>query len=117
MIKVYCYSKCSTCRKALKWLSDNNIEFTSIDLKSQWPSKQEMREYIEKSALPLKKHFNTSGVQYKALELSKKLPLMSEEEALDILTSDGMLVKRPLLIADDLVLVGFKEEEWEKQLL
>lgn len=116
MIKVYCYSKCSTCRKALKWLDDKGIKYELIDIKTEHPDKNTLRMYYEKSGLPLKKFFNTSGMQYREMGLSKKLPDMSEDEQLVLLASDGMLVKRPLVVSDGFVLTGFKEEEWaEKQ--
>lgn len=116
MIKVYCYSKCSTCRKALKWLDDKGIKYESIDIKTEHPDENTLRMYYERSGLPLKKFFNTSGMQYREMGLSKKLPDMSEDEQLALLASDGMLVKRPLVVSDGFVLTGFKEEEWaEKQ--
>ncbi len=114
MIKVYCYSRCTTCKKALKWLDDNKIEYEKIDLKENHPDEDMLRELHEKSGLPLKKFFNTSGKIYKEMELSKKLPDMSEDEQFKILASDGMIVKRPLLITDKKVLTGFKESEWEE---
>ena len=114
MIKVYCYHKCSTCAKALKYLSDNNIPHEVIDIKEDHPSYEVLKKLYERSDLPLKKFFNTSGQLYKAMELSKKLPSMSEEEQLRLLSSDGMLVKRPLLFSEETVLVGFKEETWAK---
>ena len=117
MIKVYCYSKCGTCRKALKWLADKDIEHTVIDIKTDHPDEKALREYHKVSGLPLKRFFNTSGLPYRELELSKKLPDMSEDEQFALLSSDGMLVKRPLLVGDDLVLTGFKEEEWTEKLL
>ena len=113
MIKVYCYSKCSTCKKALKWLDDNGIKYESLDIKEQHPDKTTLKELNEKSGLPLKKFFNTSGQLYREMELSKKLKDMSEDEMFKILASDGMLVKRPLLITKDTVLTGFKEDEWK----
>ena len=116
MIKVYCYSRCSTCKKALKWLDDNGIEHEVIDIKGDNPNEKELLEYYEMSGLPLKRFFNTSGMQYRALELAKKLPQMSEEEQLKLLASDGMLVKRPLLIGDGFVLTGFREAEWAERL-
>ncbi len=112
MIKVYCYSKCTTCKKALKWLNDKNVEHTVIDIKEDHPDEKTLRQLHKKSGLPLKKFFNTSGQLYREMELSKKLPDMSEDEMFKLLASDGMLVKRPLLIADDKVLTGFKEAEW-----
>ena len=116
MIKVYCYSKCSTCRKALKWLEEKGIKYESIDIKTEHPDENTLRMYYERSGLPLKKFFNTSGMQYREMGLSKKLPDMSEDEQLALLASDGMLIKRPLVVSDGFVLTGFKEEEWaEKQ--
>lgn len=112
MITFICYPKCTTCQKAKKWLDDNKIEYVLRDIKTDNPCKEELAEWNEKSSLPLKKFFNTSGLLYKSMELKNKLPLMSEEEMLSLLATDGMLVKRPLLISDDKVLVGFKEKEW-----
>lgn len=112
MITFICYPKCTTCQKAKKWLDDNKIEYVLRDIKTDNPSAQELSAWHEKSGLPLKKFFNTSGLLYKSMELKNKLPLMSEEEMLSLLATDGMLVKRPLLISDDKVLVGFKEKEW-----
>ena len=114
MIKVYCYSKCSTCKKALKWLDDRGVAYEKIDLKENNPGEAELREYHAKSGLPLKRFFNTSGMIYRDLELSKKLPVMSDDEQFALLASDGMLVKRPLLVKDDTVLTGFREKEWEE---
>ena len=116
MIKVYCYSKCSTCRKALKWLEENGIKYESIDIKTEHPDENTLRMCYEKSGLPLIKFFNTSGMQYRELELSKKLPGMSEDEQLALLASDGMLVKRPLVIGDGFILTGFKEQDWAEKL-
>lgn len=116
MIKVYCYSKCSTCKKALKWLDENNIKHEVIDIKEDHPDEATLREYYSMSGLPLKRFFNTSGMQYRELGLSKKLPDMSEEEQLALLATDGMLVKRPLLVGKDFVLTGFKEADWEEKL-
>ena len=113
MIKVYCYSKCSTCKKALKWLDDKGVKYELIDIKENNPGETELREYHAKSGLPLKRFFNTSGMIYRDMELSKKLPSMSDDEQFALLASDGMLVKRPLLVKDDTVLTGFKEKEWE----
>ena len=113
MIKVYCYSKCSTCKKALKWLDDRGVAYEKIDLKENNPGEEELREYHAKSGLPLKRFFNTSGMIYRDMELSKKLPAMSDDEQFALLASDGMLVKRPLLVKDDTVLTGFREKEWE----
>ena len=117
MIKVYCYSRCSTCKKALKWLEENGVEHEVIDIKGDHPDEAAIREYLAMSGLPLKRFFNTSGMQYRELELAKKLPDMSEDEQFSLLASDGMLVKRPLLVGDDYVLTGFKEKEWAEKLL
>ena len=117
MVKVYCYSKCSTCNKALKWLDANGIEYESLDIKEQHPDKSTIKELNAKSGLPLKKFFNTSGKLYREMELSKKLPDMSDDEVLDLLASDGMIVKRPLLVTDKSVLAGFKEDAWKEALL
>ena len=114
MIKVYCYSKCSTCKKALKWLDDRGGAYEKIDLKENNPGEAELRENHAKSGLPLKRFFNTSGMIYRDMELSKKLPAMSDDEQFALLASDGMLVKRPLLVKDDTVLTGFREKEWEE---
>ena len=114
MIKVYCYSRCTTCKKALKWLDDRQIEYEKIDIAQDHPDEAMIRELHKKSGLPLKRFYNTSGKIYKDLQLSKKLPDMSEDEQYRLLASDGMLVKRPLVIGDDFVLVGFKEPEWER---
>ena len=116
-MKVYCYSKCSTCRKALKWLDEKGVEHEIIDIKENHPDESALREYYSKSGLPLKRFFNTSGMQYRELGLSKKLPDMSEDEQLALLATDGMLVKRPLLVGDGFVLTGFKEAEWADKLL
>lgn len=114
MIKFICYPKCTTCQKAKKWLDDNKIEYELRDIKLNNPTLEELTSWYNISGLALKKFFNTSGLLYKSLELKNKLPTMSEEEMLTLLATDGMLVKRPLLIGDDFVLVGFKEAEWEK---
>ena len=116
MINVYCYSKCSTCKKALKWLEENHIKHKVIDIKEDHPNEKTLRKYHAMSGLPLKRFFNTSGMQYRELELSKKLPDMSEDEQFKLLASDGMLVKRPLLAGDGFVLTGFKEAEWAEKL-
>ena len=112
MLKFICYPKCTTCQKAKKWLDDNKVEYEFIDIKLDNPTLDELAEWYKKSALPLKKFFNTSGLLYKSLDLKNKLPEMSEDEMLKLLASDGMLIKRPLLIGDNFVLVGFKEAEW-----
>ncbi|MBR6222059.1 MAG: arsenate reductase family protein [Lachnospiraceae bacterium] len=113
MIKVYCYSRCTTCKKALKWLDDNKIEYELIDIKEDHPDENTLRDLYKKSGLPLKRFFNTSGQLYREMELSKKLPDMSEDEMIKLLATDGMLVKRPLLVADDKVFTGFKEDDWK----
>lgn len=113
MIIVYCYSSCTTCKKAIKWLEDNKIQHEVIDIKENHPDEKTLRDLHAKSGLPLKKFFNTSGQLYREMELSKKLPDMSEDEMFKILASDGMLVKRPLLITDKGVVPGFKEETWK----
>uniref|UniRef100_I5AQ62 Transcriptional regulator, Spx/MgsR family n=1 Tax=Eubacterium cellulosolvens (strain ATCC 43171 / JCM 9499 / 6) TaxID=633697 RepID=I5AQ62_EUBC6 len=114
MTKVYCYSRCTTCKKALKWLEDHSVEHTVIDIKEDHPDESTLRQLHEKSGLPLKRFFNTSGQLYRSMQLSKKLPEMSEDEMFKLLASDGMLVKRPLLITGETVLTGFKEGEWEE---
>ena len=117
MVKVYCYSKCSTCKKALKWLDEKKIEHEVIDIKADHPDEDALRKYYAISGLPLKRFFNTSGMQYRGLELSKRLPDMGEDEQFRLLASDGMLVKRPLLVGNGFVLTGFKQSEWEEKLL
>ena len=112
MLKFICYPKCTTCQKAKKWLDDNQIEYEFRDIKLDNPMLDELTEWHKKSGLPLKKFFNTSGLLYKSLDLKNKLPTMSENEMLKLLASDGMLVKRPLVISEDFVLIGFKESEW-----
>ena len=107
-----CYPKCTTCQKAEKYLIENNISFDKRDIKQDNPSVEELTTWHKTSKLPLKRFFNTSGLQYKNLQLKDKLPQLTEQEQLELLASDGMLVKRPLLIGPDFVLVGFKEEEW-----
>ena len=117
MIKVYCYNKCTTCKKALKWLDDHSITYDLVDIKSDHPDEETLRRYHTLSGLPLKRFFNTSGLPYRELELSKKLPDMSEDEQFALLATDGMLVRRPLVVGDGFVLVGFKEDEWKEKLL
>ena len=112
MVNFICYPKCTTCQKARKWLDDNKIEYEFRDIKLDNPTLDELTEWYKKSGLPLKKFFNTSGLLYKSLDLKNKLSTISEDELLKLLASDGMLVKRPLLIGDSFVLVGFKEAEW-----
>ena len=113
---VLVYRKCSTCMKALNWLEDNKIEFEERPIKEQNPTYEELKEWHQMSGLPLKKFFNTSGLIYKDLGLKDKLPTMSEDEQLQLLATNGMLVKRPLVIGDGFVLTGFKESEWEEKL-
>ena len=116
MLKVYCYSRCTTCQKALKWLDSRGIHYDLIDIKTNHPDEAALRKYYAMSNLPLKRFFNTSGIPYREMELSKKLPSMSEDEQLALLATDGMLVKRPLLAGEDFVLTGFREEEWMAKL-
>ena len=116
MLKFICYPKCTTCQKAKKWLDDNKIQYELRNIKLDNPALDELTEWYKKSTLPLKKFFNTSGLLYKSLDLKNKLPDMTEGEMLNLLASDGMLVKRPLLIGDGFVLVGFKEAEWNATL-
>ena len=112
------YPPCSTCKKAKKWLDDHGIAYTDRHIKENNPSYEELKNWYTVSGLPLKKFFNTSGLQYRALELKDKLPTMSEEDQLQLLATDGMLVKRPVLVTDDgKVLTGFKEADWEKAVL
>lgn len=108
------YPKCTTCKKAKKWLEENGVEFTDRHIVENNPSKEELKEWYEKSGLPLKRFFNTSGMKYKEMKLKDKLPEMSEEEQLELLATDGMLVKRPLLIGDTFAIPGFKERTWEE---
>ena len=108
------YPKCSTCQKARKFLEEKGIAFEDRNIKEQNPTAEELKVWIEKSGLPIKKFFNTSGMLYRQMELKDKLPNMSEQEMIELLATDGMLVKRPILVADDRVLVGFKQAEWEK---
>lgn len=116
MIKFICYPKCTTCQKAKKWLDDNKIEYELRDIKEENPSLEELTSWYKMSGLPLKKFFNTSGLLYKSMALKDKLPTMSEEEQLHLLATDGMLVKRPLVIGEGFVLVGFKESEWREKI-
>ena len=111
-----CYPKCTTCQKAKKWLDSNKISYELRDIKEQNPTIDELREWHRLSGLPLKKFFNTSGMLYRSLELKDKLSDMSEQEQFELLAGDGMLVKRPLLIGGDFVLVGFRESEWSEKL-
>lgn len=112
-----CYPKCSTCQKAKAWLDQRGISYDLRDIKLNNPTAEELTAWYQKSGLPLKKFFNTSGLQYKALGLKDKLPEMSEADQLALLATDGMLVKRPLLVGDDFVLTGFRPAEWETKLV
>ena len=116
MLKFICYPKCTTCQKARKWLDENNIGYEFRDIKIENPSLEELTAWYKLSGLPLRKFFNTSGLLYKSMELKTKLPNMTDEEMLALLATAGMLVKRPLAIGDDFVLVGFKETEWAEKL-
>ena len=116
MITVLAYRKCSTCLKALKWLDASGIEYVERPIKEENPSYDELKKWYETSGLPLKKFFNTSGKLYKEMQLKDKLPTMTDEEQLRLLSTDGMLVKRPLVIGDNFVITGFKEAEWEEKL-
>lgn len=111
------YPKCSTCKKAKKWLQDNNISFQDRHIVEDNPTKEELKQWIERSGVPIKKFFNTSGVLYREMNLKDKVKTAEFEELVDILSTNGMLIKRPLVIADDFVLVGFKEEQWKEKLL
>lgn len=107
-----CYSRCSTCKKAKKWLDDNGISYTERPIKEENPTFEELTEWIGRSGLPVRKFFNTSGQLYRSMQLKDKLPAMSEEEQIRLLASDGMLVKRPLIVTDSVVLPGFREKDW-----
>ncbi|QOV18294.1 arsenate reductase family protein [Blautia liquoris] len=111
---ILCYDRCSTCKKALKWLDDQNVVYDTRPIREEHPTVDELKKWYEKSGLPLKRFFNTSGNLYKEMKLKDKLPGMTEEEQLQLLAADGMLVKRPLVVGDDYVLTGFKEAEWGK---
>ena len=112
-----CYPKCSTCMKAKKWLEEKGVEYELRDIKADNPTEEELKTWWEKSGLPLKRFFNTSGMLYKQLNLKDKLKDMSEEEQLKLLATDGMLVKRPLVVGEDFILTGFREKEWEEKIL
>ena len=116
MITFLCYPRCTTCQKAQKWLEEKKIAYEFRDIKTDNPTFDELAAWHQVSGLPLKKFFNTSGLLYKSMDLKNKLPAMSEEEMMKLLSIDGMLVKRPLVIGDDFVLVGFKEAEWVEKL-
>lgn len=110
------YPKCTTCQKAKKWLDDNGIQYDSRHIKEENPTYEELKTWYKKSGLPLKKFFNTSGMLYRSMELKDKLPEMTEDEQLKLLATDGMLVKRPLIISDNVILTGFRVKEWEEKL-
>ena len=112
-----CYPKCSTCQKAKAWLEERSISYDLRDIKQNNPTVEELTAWYRKSGLPLKRFFNTSGLLYKSLELKDKLPTMDEDAQLELLASDGMLVRRPLLVGESTVLVGFRQAEWEQSLL
>ena len=112
-----CYPKCSTCQKAKKWLDENKIVYTERHIVEANPSAEELKTWYDRSGLPLKKFFNTSGMLYKEMKLKDRLPEMSEEEQIKLLATNGMLVKRPLIVDEDKVLVGFKEAEWKEKLI
>lgn len=109
-----CYAKCSTCQKAKKWLEENHISFEERPIVEKNPTKEELKQWILKSGYEIKKFFNTSGLKYKELNLKEKLVTMTDEEKIEVLASDGMLVKRPLLITKEVIVIGFKQDEWEK---
>lgn len=113
---VLVYRKCSTCQKALKWLEEHNVEFEERPIVEENPTFEELKAWYAKSGMPLKKFFNTSGLLYKDMGLKDKLPTMSEDEQLQLLATNGMLVKRPLVVGEDFVLTGFREKEWEEKL-
>ena len=110
------YPKCTTCKRAKKWLDEHQISYEERDIKENNPSLEELKEWYQRSGLPLKRFFNTSGMLYKEMKLKDKLPEMSEDEQLALLASDGMLVKRPIVVTKESVLVGFKEAQWEEEL-
>ena len=110
------YPKCTTCQKAKKWLDDNGIEYADRHIKENNPTYEELKDWYKKSNLPLKRFFNTSGLLYKSMGLKDKLPTMSDDEQLKLLATDGMLVKRPIIVSDNVIMTGFKEKEWEENL-
>ena len=112
-----CYPRCSTCKKAQAWLDKNQIPYDYRNIKEENPSAEELGAWLDQSGLEIKRFFNTSGLLYKSMGLKDKLPAMSRDEKLSLLSSDGMLVKRPILVGDDFVLVGFKEKEWNEKLI
>lgn len=111
------YPRCTTCKKAKKWLDEHGVSYEDRDIKLENPSADEMKHFHQLSGMPLKKFFNTSGILYKEMQLKDKLPTMTEEEQYELLATDGMLVKRPLVVGDDFVLIGFKEEAWAEKLV
>lgn len=111
------YPKCTTCQRARKWLDDHNVSYTERHIVEDPPRAEEIRDWLARSGKPLKRFFNTSGILYRSMNLRDKLPVLSEEEQINILASDGMLVKRPVLVSGEFVLTGFREEEWEEKLL
>lgn len=116
MLNFLCYPKCTTCQKAQKWLDENNISYELRNIKEENPTAEELAQWYRDSGLPLRRFFNTSGLIYKSMDLKNKIPAMSEEEMISLLASDGMLVKRPILAGEGMVLVGFKESEWADKL-
>lgn len=116
MLKFLCYPKCTTCQKAQKWLNENKISYELRNIKEKNPTAEELEQWYRDSGLPLRRFFNTSGLIYKSMDLKNKIPAMSEEEMISLLASDGMLVKRPILAGEGMVLVGFKESEWADKL-
>lgn len=114
--KFICYPKCGTCRKARKFLEENKIEFEERNIKEDNPKADELKDWIDKSGYPIKRFFNTSGIIYREMNLKDKLQDMTDEEKIELLATDGMLVKRPIIVGDDTVLVAFKEEEWSKHI-
>lgn len=117
MVKFICYPKCTTCRRAKKWLEDNGVEFDERDIKTNNPTAEELKQWHEKSGVALRKFFNTSGILYREMNLKDKLSEMTEDEQIALLSSDGMLVKRPIVVGSDFVLIGFKEADWSMRLL
>lgn len=116
MIKLIYYPKCSTCKKAVSWLQDHHVDFLTQDIKENPPSKEELKHYLTLTDKSINKFFNTSGLKYKELNLKEKITTLSEEEKITLLSQDGMLIKRPLLVGDDFILIGFKQEEYEEYL-
>ena len=116
MLHFICYPKCTTCQKAKQWLDEHGVAYELRDIKAQNPTKDELTAWFRASGLPLRRFFNTSGLLYKSMNLKEKLPTMTEEEQLQLLASDGMLVKRPIVVKDGTVLVGFKQAQWEQLL-